>query len=314
MRRSITQFTLEDPMRKTLVVLASLALWLMLGGTALAQGPQPQTSDPFWIGQYWNNMTLANNPVLQRNDTTINFDWGLSSPDPAVNPDQFSARWQRYIETGAGAFKFTATSDDGIRVWVDGDLIIDQWTDHPPTTFNATKNLSAGHHLVKVEYYENGYGAVARLTWTSVAVAGTVIVDDTSAGFVRGGIATSWRSVTSSEGWGGHLFWTWNNDVVRTGFNYGRWYPALVAGARYEVFAHIPNLFSTTGKARYWVAHADGFTLHPVNQNLPGPYWASLGTYRFTGTSSDYVSLSDVTYETRLSRMVAFDAMKFEPR
>ena len=120
-------------MRKTLVVLASVALWLLLGGTALAQGPQPQTSDPFWIGQYWNNMTLANNPVLQRNDTTINFDWGLGSPDPAVNPDQFSARWQRYIETGAGAFKFTATSDDGIRVWVDGDLIIDQWTDHPPT-------------------------------------------------------------------------------------------------------------------------------------------------------------------------------------
>src|SRR5438093_3652665 len=99
MRRSMTQFSLEDPMRKTLVVLASVALWLLLGGTALAQGPQPQTSDPFWIGQYWNNMTLANNAVLQRNDATINFDWGLGSPDPAVNPDQFSARWQRYIET-----------------------------------------------------------------------------------------------------------------------------------------------------------------------------------------------------------------------
>ena len=62
---------------------------------SLAQGLQPQTSDPFWIGQYWNNMTLANNAVLQRNDITINFDWGLGSPDPAVNPDQFSARWQR---------------------------------------------------------------------------------------------------------------------------------------------------------------------------------------------------------------------------
>ena len=101
---------------------------------------------------------------------------------------------------------------------------------------------------------------------------------------------------------------------MHTGYNYARWYPALVADGRYEVFAHIPNLYSTTGNARYWVAHADGFTLHPVNQNLPGPYWASLGTYRFTGTSSDYVSLSDVTYETRLTRMVAFDAMKFEPR
>jgi hypothetical protein len=298
-------------LRKSIQLLFAIGLTLVLGGTALAQGPGPQTSDLFWSASYWNNQSLSGNPILQRNDVSINFDWGLGSPDPVVTVDHFSARWTRVIETGSGLYRFTATSDDGIRVWVDGDLIIDQWNDHSPTTFGANKAVAAGHHSIKVEYYENSWGAVAKLSWAPTAAAGVVIVDDLSAGFVRGGIASSWRSV--NEGWGDHLFWTWNNDVVHAGYNWARWFPALAA-ARYEVFAHIPDRFSTSSNARYWISHAAGFTLHPVDQNQPGPYWASLGTFDFTGTSSDYVSLSDVTLETRLSHMVVFDAMKWEPR
>jgi hypothetical protein len=51
-----------------------------------------------------------------------------------------------------------------------------------------------------------------------------------------------------------------------------------------------------------------------VNQSAAGGQWVSLGTYRFSGNSSDYVSLSDVTYESYLSRQIAFDAIKWEPR
>ena len=290
-------------LRKSIQVLFAAGLWLLLGGTALAQGPQPQSSDLFWIGSYWNNMSLSGNAILQRNDSTLNFDWGLGSPDPVVKRRSIFARWTRTIQTNSGFYRFSATSDDGIRVWVDGDLIIDQWNDHSPTTFTADKSLAAGHHTLKVEYYENSYGAVAKLSWAPLAVPGVVIVDDLSAGFVRGGIASSWRSV--NEGWGDHLFWTWNNDFAHPGYNFARWYPSLAA-ARYEVFAHIPDRFSTTSNARYWVSHAAGFTLHPVNQNLPGPYWASLGTFNFTGTSSDYVSLSDVTLETRFDSYGSF--------
>jgi hypothetical protein len=297
--------------RKPIPLVLGLAAWLLFSSTTFAQGPGPQSSDPFWQASFWNNTSLAGNAILQRNDADINFDWGLGSPDPVVHVDQFSARWLRSVDMGTGTYHFTATSDDGIRVFVDGDLIIDHWTDHPPTTYTAEKAITSGHHQLVVEYYENTYGAVARVSWSAVAGASEVIVDDTSAQFIRGGISSSWRSV--SEGWGGHLFWTFNNDVLHSGYNWGRWYPSLVAGY-YEVFAHIPDRFTTTSNARYWVAHADGFTLHPVNQNLPGPYWASLGTYRFQGTSADYVSLSDITYEPRLSRIVAWDAMKFEPR
>lgn len=65
----------------------------------------------------------------------------------------------------ANEYTFTATSDDGIRVWVDGALIIDAWRAQAPTTYMATRTLPAGDHQVKVEYYEGGGGAVARVSW-----------------------------------------------------------------------------------------------------------------------------------------------------
>ncbi len=297
--------------RKLFYGLLGLAIYFLSNSTTFAQGPEPQGSDLFWQASYWNNTSLTGNPILQRQEVSIDYNWGLGSPDPVVHSDQFSARWQRYIETGSGWYRFTATSDDGIRVYVDGELLIDQWNDHPPTTFSASKSLSSGHHLLKVEYYENFVGAVARLNWSALAVSGVVVVDDTSGGFLQGGTASSWRSAV--DGYGGHLYWTFNNDVLRLGYNYGRWYPSLTAG-RYEVFAYIPDRYTTTTNARYWISHADGYTLHPVDQSLPGPRWVSLGTFRFSGASSDYVSLSDITYEPRLSRIVAWDALKWEPR
>jgi hypothetical protein len=54
--------------------------------------------------------------------------------------------------------------------------------------------------------------------------------------------------------------------------------------------------------------------LRVVNQNTNGDRWVSLGTYSFNGGSSEYVSLADVTYETRVSRLIGFDAVKWEPR
>ena len=140
---------------------------------------------------------------------------------------------------------------------------------------------------------------------------GTVIVDDRDAGFVKGGAASSWR--TASEGYNGRLFWTKNNDAVRPNYNWVRWYPSLAA-ARYEVFVYIPDKYTTTANARYWVSHAGGLTLKVVDQSANGDRWVSLGTFLFRGTGDDYVSLADVTYEPYLSRLIAFDAVKWVPR
>ncbi|MFW6063045.1 MAG: PA14 domain-containing protein [Chloroflexota bacterium] len=420
---------------------------LLLSGAARAQdGPSPQHSDPTWEARYWNNATLSGDPVVTGTDAAIDFNWGSGSPHASIGRDNFSARWSRYLDLEAGTYRFTATTDDGVRVYLDDELIIDRWSDHPVQTYSAERTVSAGHHRVVVEYYEhsglaeahfrwervtaptirnwrgeyfnntslsgspavvrddagidfdwglsgpvsgvrrdnfsvrwtrtvsfspgtyrfttttddgvrlwvNGHllidkwmdqaatshsgtiylngdvpikmeyfdsrdYAVARLNWTrsdgggdgSPPPAGGVVVDNTDPGFVKGGAAASWR--TQPEGYDNSLLWTKNNDRVRSNYNWARWYPDLAAG-RYEVFVYIPERYTTTSAARYWISHEGGYSLRVVDQSANGDRWVSLGTYSFGGDDDDYVSLSDVTYERYLSRLIAFDAVRWVAR
>ncbi|NIO72208.1 MAG: beta-glucosidase, partial [Anaerolineae bacterium] len=103
--------------------------------------------------------------VLVRNDVSVNFDWGTGSPGPGVPADNFSARWSRGLHFPAGNYRFYVRVDDGVRLWVDGNLVIDQWHDSAPTTYTADVNLTDGLHDLKMEYYERGGGALAQLTW-----------------------------------------------------------------------------------------------------------------------------------------------------
>jgi len=103
------------------------------------------------------------------------------------------------------------------------------------------------------------------------------------------------------------------NDWQRPNYNWARWYPDLTPD-RYEVFVYIPDRYTTTSNARYWVSHQSGFTLRQVNQSTTGDRWVSLGTFWFRGSSNDYVSLADITHERYVSRLIAFDAVKWEPR
>src|SRR6185295_13337496 len=65
--------------------------------------------------------------------------------------------------------KFTGTVDDGLRVYVDDRLVIDQWRDQSSQTYSIIKTMSAGAHTVKVEYYEYGGGAIVTVGWTQVS-------------------------------------------------------------------------------------------------------------------------------------------------
>jgi len=115
--------------------------------------------------QYFNNMTLSGSPVLTRIESQINNNWGSGSPDPSVNVDRFSARWTSEIDFALGEYLFTVTADDGVRLTIDNQIIINQWVDQPPTTKQAKISLSEGIHDVKLEYYENGGGATLILNW-----------------------------------------------------------------------------------------------------------------------------------------------------
>jgi glucose/arabinose dehydrogenase len=119
--------------------------------------------------QYFANMNLTGTPALDQCEPSINHDWGLGSPAPGIPADGFSVRWTGQFSFQGGSTTFTATADDGIRVYLDGNVLIDKWIDQPATTYTATTNVTTGIHTVKVEYYENGDEAVARTSWQTAA-------------------------------------------------------------------------------------------------------------------------------------------------
>jgi hypothetical protein len=115
--------------------------------------------------QYFNNEILSGLPMLARCEAAIDHMWGNGGPGAGVNTDGFSARWVGTHNFPGGTYTFTARTDDGIRVWVDGTLLIDAWKGQPPTTYTATRTLAPGDHVVKVEYFEHTGWAVTRLSW-----------------------------------------------------------------------------------------------------------------------------------------------------
>jgi hypothetical protein len=157
-------------MIKQICFLIGVVLTLALAGPALAQEPiTPQHSDPGWQVSYWNNTSLSGPPVRQGVETNLDYNWGRGAPAPGVNADQFSARWTRYIDVSPGNYRFTVTADDGIRLWIDNELIIDQWRHQAATTYNADRYLGPGHHLVVVDYFENTGEAVVRVSLTQAS-------------------------------------------------------------------------------------------------------------------------------------------------
>jgi hypothetical protein len=265
-----------------------------------------------WRGEYFDNMTLSGAPALVRNDAQIDFNWGSRSPATGViNADKFSAHWTRQLDLPASSYRFTLTVDDGARLWVNNHLLIDTWRVQSPRTYTADIYLPGGQVPIELEYYENDGGAVVQLAWALVTLPGTVIVDDTDPGFTKGGTATEWY--TANEGYGGRLFWTRNNDAVRINYNWARWRPILKPG-QYQVFVYIPERYATTSQANYRISHDGGYTQLSVDQSGNGGRWVSLGTFTFRGTTDDYVALDTVTSEPDLTRLIAFDAMKWEPR
>src|SRR5918997_4007261 len=116
--------------------------------------------------EYYNNTALNGVPATTRCESAINYDWGTSEPGTGVGGDHFSVRWTGTHDFAeAGDYTFSTTADDGVRVWVDGKLIIDQWKDQSATTYTASVPLTAGEHQVKMEYYEAYVHAVAVLQW-----------------------------------------------------------------------------------------------------------------------------------------------------
>jgi beta-glucosidase len=123
--------------------------------------------------EFFPNKDLEGTPVLTRIDESVDFDWGTSSPAPEVPADDFSARWTgKLIPAVSGKYRFGAIADDGVRIYLDGKLIAEDWTEHSPTTVTGEVTLQSGRSYdLKMEYYESKIGAVAKLVWQPPAAA-----------------------------------------------------------------------------------------------------------------------------------------------
>ena len=128
------------------------------------QGSRASCPAGQYLAEYYSNKTLSGTPAFTVCEISINHDWGTSTPGNGVGPDNFSVRWTGSF-TFAGTTTFTASADDGIRVWVDANQIINEWVNHPVTTYTAGVVLTAGAHAITVEYYEEWGDAVAQVSW-----------------------------------------------------------------------------------------------------------------------------------------------------
>ena len=114
---------------------------------------------------------------LTRTDATVNFNWGTGSPDPSVGVDTFSVRWTGKVQPQfSQTYTFYTVTDDGVRLWVNNQLLIDKWIVQAPTEWSGQIALTANQQYdIKMEYYENGGGAEAHLSWSSPSVPKAVI-------------------------------------------------------------------------------------------------------------------------------------------
>jgi hypothetical protein len=164
--------TLVHPIRglrfAVAVLVIALVAALVVATPARSAAAAGATPTATWHGEYFDNPSLSGTPVLVREDPTVDFDWGSASPEPSMPADNFSIRWTRSLDFAAGTWRFSTATDDGVRLYVDGQLVIDHWVDQGTTRWTADVQLTAGTHMVVMEFYDGRWDAVARLAYGQV--------------------------------------------------------------------------------------------------------------------------------------------------
>jgi len=118
-------------------------------------------------GEYFDNQTFSGKPRLIRIDRQVHFTWAMGSPDSLIPREHFSVRWTgRLMPKTTGTYRFGASTDDGVRLWLDGKLLIDSWFDRGATLDAVTLKLEAGRaYDLRIDYYENDGWSYASLVW-----------------------------------------------------------------------------------------------------------------------------------------------------
>ena len=140
------------------------------GGPNFATPSAPvNVSNGAWTAQYYGNASLQGDPVAILTEPSPTHHWGSAAPFPSLPADGFSARWTSTQTLSGGGYYLSVAADDGVRVWVNGTLIIDQWHAASGQTYNANLNLNGGPNYFQVEYYESSGEAFIDFTLTQTS-------------------------------------------------------------------------------------------------------------------------------------------------
>jgi uncharacterized protein YraI len=144
-------------------------------GAAFFEPPRPAHADTGsnWTGSYFANRDLQGIPVFIRIDPALIFNWGLNSPGPGIGSSNWSARWTTIQYLNAGTYRFTITADDGVRAYIDGQIILDAWRDQAATTYYVNVQVVAGTHAIQVDYYQGGGNASLSVFWDYIVAQST---------------------------------------------------------------------------------------------------------------------------------------------
>jgi len=130
-------------------------------------------------GRYWSNQLRTTNgtPTLIRVDPIIDFNWSGTSPDPSISQTDFSAVWSGQVQAEfSEPYTFYTVTDDGVRLWVNNQLLIDKWQDQGPTEWSGTIPLITGkRYSIEMAYYQGGGGSSAQLSWGSPSTPKTIM-------------------------------------------------------------------------------------------------------------------------------------------
>ena len=117
-----------------------------------------------WCGRYYANADLAGEPVFVHPDPEIDFDWTGVGPGPGIGAHDYSVRWARTMYLQEGDYRIRVEVDDGVRLWIDDQPLLDRWRNQY-WTCDFDRHLERGYHTWRLEYYQRYDQAIIRLSW-----------------------------------------------------------------------------------------------------------------------------------------------------
>ena len=252
-----------------------------------------------WLGQYFANASLSGNPTLERTDASVNFDWGTGSPDPSLPSDNFSVRWTGVWSFSSGTYRFNASVDDGVRLYVDGALVIDAWSVGSQRQVSGDIALLSGQHTVTVEYYEASGEAMINVWWAQDLGAGDATITDWKGEYYANPYLSGSPVLVRNDS---AISFDWGSDGPGNGVpaenfsvRWSRWYN--FDSGIYDFYARSDDGVRVYVDGQLIIDEwhdSPGWSAYNAQLSLSGPHWLVVEYYQHLGDSLAYMWWSEV--------------------